>query len=371
MRPAALPCARRCPASHTTSRRCCHGHARAPSRVGVAVQPGEVPPREAQPAALESAEAGPGPGSWHAAHGPQARIVVRSAAGAAKDWAQVASLWCQVRPAPQHTQLCRPTSGLRLASIMPRRMAQALLRSGLTEWLPPESEEEEAALAEQVCSLASVTPTAGNCAAAVRPLQAWPLFVVQVMGQLAQAHARKRQVGLWVVCGWLASALWRQRVKTSRHGRPLTLQAARDARVLRARVKALLSQLRAGGLTGMEVRRELEACARQLRRGTRSRQWACLLAYPATHGDECDAVRPAPVGYLLLCLRQPMAAVPPPLPSSAPHVHYVDALAVAPGWQRQGVGRALLTAAETLTRRCAPALRAATMQLFGRVLCAA
>lgn len=53
-----------------------------------------------------------------------------------------------------------------------------------------------------------------------------------------------------------------------------------------------------------------------------------------------------------MSLSQPLALLPPPLPSRAPLTPHVDALAVAPAWRRRGAGAALLAAAEQLAGRC-------------------
>ncbi|GLC52456.1 hypothetical protein PLESTB_000631100 [Pleodorina starrii] len=56
-------------------------------------------------------------------------------------------------------------------------------------------------------------------------------------------------------------------------------------------------------------------------------------------------------GYVLVSVSQPLALLPPPLPSRAPQQLHVDALAVCPGQRRRGVGSALLAAAERLAGR--------------------
>ncbi|KAG2496819.1 hypothetical protein HYH03_005225 [Edaphochlamys debaryana] len=56
-------------------------------------------------------------------------------------------------------------------------------------------------------------------------------------------------------------------------------------------------------------------------------------------------------GYALVSLAQPLALLPPPLPSRSPQQVHVDGLAVAPDCRRSGVASALLDAAERLARR--------------------
>lgn len=53
-------------------------------------------------------------------------------------------------------------------------------------------------------------------------------------------------------------------------------------------------------------------------------------------------------GYVVLSLSQPLAVLPPPFPSASPLYLHIDGLAVAPEFRRQGVGTALLSAAERL-----------------------
>jgi hypothetical protein len=60
---------------------------------------------------------------------------------------------------------------------------------------------------------------------------------------------------------------------------------------------------------------------------------------------------PRLLGYASLCVTQPGAALPPPLPSGAPYCVYLSGLAVAPGCRRAGAGRALLRAAGALGAR--------------------
>ncbi|EFJ48057.1 hypothetical protein VOLCADRAFT_91243 [Volvox carteri f. nagariensis] len=57
------------------------------------------------------------------------------------------------------------------------------------------------------------------------------------------------------------------------------------------------------------------------------------------------------VGYVLVSISQPLALLPPPLPSMAPHQLHADALAVRESHRRQGAGSALLAAAERLAKR--------------------
>ncbi|KAG2441989.1 hypothetical protein HYH02_009782 [Chlamydomonas schloesseri] len=73
----------------------------------------------------------------------------------------------------------------------------------------------------------------------------------------------------------------------------------------------------------------------------------CTSRPPPQHQPQ----QPRPAGYVLVSLSQPLALLPPPLPSRAPLCPHVDALAVAPGWRRRGAGAALLAAAEQLARR--------------------
>jgi len=54
------------------------------------------------------------------------------------------------------------------------------------------------------------------------------------------------------------------------------------------------------------------------------------------------------VGYSLLSLKQPLAAFPPPFPSSSPLFLHLDALAVEHGQRNNGAGTALLNASERI-----------------------
>lgn len=70
----------------------------------------------------------------------------------------------------------------------------------------------------------------------------------------------------------------------------------------------------------------------------------CSLAVSGQHSDWMQA------GYIMLSLRQPLAAMPPPFPSTTPLYLFIDGLAVLPSNRRQGIGRALLQAAERQAR---------------------
>ncbi|GLI71350.1 hypothetical protein VaNZ11_016518 [Volvox africanus] len=60
---------------------------------------------------------------------------------------------------------------------------------------------------------------------------------------------------------------------------------------------------------------------------------------------------PVAVGYVLVSVSQPLALLPPPLPSTSPLQFHVDALAVCARYRRQGVGSRLLAEAERLVMR--------------------
>ncbi|GIL83542.1 hypothetical protein Vretimale_10312 [Volvox reticuliferus] len=60
---------------------------------------------------------------------------------------------------------------------------------------------------------------------------------------------------------------------------------------------------------------------------------------------------PKAVGYVLVSVSQPLAMLPPPLPSTSPQQFHVDALAVGARFRRQGVGSRLLAAVEQLVMR--------------------
>ncbi|KAF5830933.1 acyl-CoA N-acyltransferase [Dunaliella salina] len=137
---------------------------------------------------------------------------------------------------------------------------------------------------------------------------------------------------------------------------PATLGSEAVSKMLRSHQRkqaaaAAARQLKAeaAALAATKPRESARALA-EAQRMRRQRMFACLVAERLPcEGETPEAGRLA--AYCLVSITQPLALLPPPLPSSSPLLLHIDALTVGEDHRRRGLATQLLGAVDKLARR--------------------